>query len=58
MIHITKQSGKTTTYLQEFVIDFKADIVDLPIDIPKGSSALCIEDGSVYILGTAGWKEI
>lgn len=58
MINIISQSGKTTVYLKEFVIDTRDDVKDLPVTIPEGSSALCLEDSSVWVLGTKGWKEI
>lgn len=51
MINIMSQSGKTTAYLKEFVIDTVADVINLPLDVPAGSSAFCIENGEVYILG-------
>lgn len=51
MINIMSQSGKTTAYLKEFVIDTVADVIDLPTDVPMGSSALCIQNGDVYIFG-------
>ena len=59
MINITSQSGKTTTYLKEFIVDFISDIPNLPTDIASGSSAFCIENGTAYILGGDKiWKEI
>lgn len=51
MINIISQSGKTTAYLKEFVIDTPADALNLPTDVPMGSSALCIQNGDVYIFG-------
>lgn len=51
MINIISQSGKTTTYLKEFVIDTPEDVVNLPTDVPMGSTALCIQNGEVYIFG-------
>ena len=54
MINIISQSGKTTTYLKEFVIDTPKDVVNLPIDVPMGSTALCIQNGEVYIFGGDG----
>lgn len=54
MINIISQSGKTTTYLKEFVIDTEADVIALPTDVPAGSSAVCIENGEVYIFGGDG----
>lgn len=51
MINIISQSGKTTTYLKEFVIDTPTDAAELPTDVPMGSSALCIANGEVYIFG-------
>lgn len=59
MINIISQSGKTTTYLKEFVIDTPEDVINLPTDVPAGSTALCIQDGEVYIFGGDGqWHTV
>jgi hypothetical protein len=59
MINIISQSGKTTTYLKEFVIDTPEDVANLPTDVPVGSTALCIQDGEVYIFGGDGqWHTV
>lgn len=56
MINIMSQSGKTTAYLKELVIDSIEDIAKLPTDIAPGSNAYCIENGNVYILnGDRKW---
>lgn len=51
MITIMSQSGKATAYLKELVADTLEDILNLPTDIAPGSTAYCIENGAVYILG-------
>ena len=58
MINIISQSGKTTTYLKEFVIDTPEDVANLPIDVPAGSTALCIQNGEVYICGGDNQRHI
>lgn len=53
MISIRSQSGKATTYLTDFSVDYVSDILDLPKfpTVAKGSRCLCIEDGSTHVLG-------
>lgn len=59
MIARTNQSGHTAYGLCEFVIDTPADLENLPIDVPMGSTALVISNSSVYMLNGQGeWKEI
>ena len=61
MINIIKQSGRDSAYVTEFVIDKIEDVANLPIypNVSKGSSALVLEDSSVYILsGGNEWKKI
>lgn len=51
-----QQSGHVTYGLCQFVIDSSADIENLPLDIPMGSTAFCIEDGKTYTLnGDSEW---
>ena len=48
MINTTSTSGHTAYGLK-----------DLPINVPMGSTAFCIEDGSVYMINSSGeWVEI
>lgn len=57
MIARNSQSGHVTYGLQEFTIDTEADVKLLPLDIPVGSAAFCVETGAVYILnGNREWK--
>lgn len=59
MVRITSQSGHTAYGLKNFVLDTKADLDDLPVDELMGSTAFCIEDGSVYMINSSGeWVEI
>ena len=59
MITKTSQSGHVTYGLLEFMIDTVNDLDQLPINAPMGSTAFCIETGSVYILnGKHEWKEV
>ena len=47
------------TTLKDFIIDKKSDLQNLPINVPMGSTAFCIEDGSVYMINSSGeWVEI
>ena len=59
MIIITSNSGHTAYGLKSFVIDTKEDLDYLPIDVPMGSTAFCVEDSSVYMINSSGeWVEI
>lgn len=59
MIITTSNSGHTAYGLKDYVIDRKADLEDLPVDVPMGSTAFCIEDSSVYMInGFREWVEI
>lgn len=59
MITVISNSGHTAYGLKDYVIDKKADLQDLPIDISMGCTAFCIEDGSVYMINSSGeWVEI
>ena len=59
MIITISNSGHTAYGLKEYVIDKKADLQDLPIDIAIGSTAFCIEDSSVYMINSSReWVEI
>lgn len=59
MITIISNSGQTAYGLKDYVIDKKADLQDLPVNVPMGSTAFCIEDSSVYMINSSGeWVEI
>ena len=59
MIITTSNSGHTAYGQKEYVIDKKDDLNHLPVDIPMGSTAFCIEDSSVYMINSSGaWVEI
>lgn len=64
---ITKKmyKGKHLDCQQEFVCDVRADVENLPTQSTEkdrcvtGSTALVIEDGSVWMLNSLGeWKEL
>ena len=56
---ITQQGDNTTAYLTGFVVDTLADIETLPVKIPAGSTCICLEDSSVWMLGVnKDWKPI
>lgn len=59
MINTTSTSGHTAYSLKDFVMDKKSDLQNLPVNVPMGSTAFCIEDGSVYMINSSGeWVEI
>ena len=59
MINTTSTSVRTAYGLKDFVIDKKSDLQNLPVNVPMGSTAFCIEDGSVYMINSSGeWVEI
>lgn len=59
MIIITSNSGDTAYGLKSFVIDTKEDLDYLPINVPMGSTAFCVEDSSIYMINSSGeWVEI
>lgn len=60
-INITKQGDTTTTYVTSLTVDTASEVSNLPTqpEVATGSSCLCIEDGSVYILNSLRqWVEI
>lgn len=61
MYSITAQSGNVSSYVMEFQADKLEDIATLPKSptcLP-GSTCLCIEDSSVWMLGNDNeWHEI
>lgn len=50
---IIKQSGQTTAYLKEFVVDTTAEIASLPTfpNCAIGSNCLVLSSSEVYMLG-------
>ena len=59
MITKTSQSGHATYGLKEFIIDTVNDLKYLPVNVPMGSTAFCIENSSVYMINSSGeWVEI
>jgi hypothetical protein len=55
-----KTGGNYNTITREFICDSREDIELLPEKAPQGSSAFCIEDGSVWMKksGDGQWKEL
>lgn len=52
-------NGQVQYNVDEFVIDSPDDLKTLPKKCAQGSSALCTEDGSVYVKDSKGeWKEV
>ena len=59
MINTTSTRGHTAYGSKDFGIDKKSDLQKLPVNVPMGSTAFCIEDGSVYMINSSGeWVEI
>ena len=59
MFTIIGNSGHTAYGIKEFVCDTIADIDELPIDIPAGSTAFVIEGSKVFMLNNKKeWVEI
>ena len=59
MINLIRQGGDTVTYLEEYIIDTTKDVERLPTSCRPGSSAFCLENGAVYMLGgDKKWKEV
>ena len=61
MYSITAQSGNVSSYVMEFQADKLEDIATLPKSpiCTSGSTCLCIEDSSVWMLGSDNeWHEI
>ena len=59
MINTTSNSGHAAYGLTDYVLDKKSDLQNLPIDVPMGSTAFCIEDSSAYMINSSGeWVEI
>ena len=54
MINTTSNSGHAAYGLKDYVIDKKSDLQNLPIDVPMGSTAFCIEDSSAYMINSCG----
>ena len=52
-------NGQVQYNISEFVIDSPDDLAKLPTKCAQGSTALCTEDGSVYVKDSTGtWKEV
>lgn len=57
MIQLTKIGNSPNVPTKEFVCDLRVDISKIP-SAPAGSTALCIEDKSVWIKGNDTQKGI
>ena len=59
MINPLSDTGQVAYNVQEYVLDFKGDLPLLSqVDCAAGSTAIVIEDGSIYIKNSRGeWKE-
>lgn len=45
--------------VNQYTADTKEDVKKLPINCKPGSAAICLEDGSVYMMNSKHeWKEI
>lgn len=48
---ITTNGQNVASDIAEIIIDTVADLENVPTDFGSGSSLLCLEDSSVYVLG-------
>jgi hypothetical protein len=55
----TKTGGNINSPIREYVCDTEDDVKNLPTKAPQGSTAFCIQEGSVW-MKTSGpeWKQI
>ena len=58
-INMMSENGKIKYGIYEFVVDTLSEIQSLPKDAKPGSSALVLENSSVYMLnGNHEWREL
>lgn len=56
---IIQQGNAVNTYILSLVVDLKSDVSNLPTDIETGSTCICLENSSVWMLGNDKvWHEI
>lgn len=54
MFGTMSQSGKTSTYCNEYWVDTEADVASIPVDsAAPGSIVIVIETGSAYMLNSS-----
>ena len=60
MYKIIKNGDTTASAVSEYVADERVDIDSLPTEASKaGSSCICLEDSSVWMLGNDGvWHQL
>ena len=59
MYKIIKNGDNTSSGVAEFVADELTDIDTLPVDVSAGSSCICLENSSVWMLGNDGvWHQL
>ena len=60
MFGYMSNSGKTTTYNNEYWADTEADVANIPVDsAAPGSTVIVIETGNVYMLNSKQeWKPV
>jgi hypothetical protein len=55
----TSENGQVKKYAAEFLADKIVDIENLPTDVRPGSSCLCLENSSIYILNNEKtWQKL
>jgi hypothetical protein len=50
---ITDGGGHTIYGIKEYVVDKESDVKDLPTNAKAGSTAICIETSSVYMINSS-----
>lgn len=59
MINLYKQDGEYLYGIKDFILDSKDDLLNLPLNIRIGSSALIIPTGETYMLnGERKWVRL
>lgn len=59
MINISKQHGKESYRVMEYIVDTATEVNNLPKDVAPGSVAFCVATGDIYMLnGQKVWVKI
>ena len=58
MVYYTVQNGDVPYGIYELALDKRDDIKDIPKNCAPGSSCIVIEDSSIWMLGSDGWRQI
>jgi len=59
MVNTVSTSGHVGYGIKEFMCDTAADVQNLPVDIPAGSTAFVIATSEAYVINSQGsWIKI